>query len=126
MNISSKILAGVTVTDAEIDAALAPSKPFWVSLKFWVDHCDRAPSDTGEAGMCKELRRSKTRALIQGTAEQIDCLRGDAAFYAEGNVDDCPGLVRSARGVLAALPARDDRLERADSSPAAASYGMGF
>jgi hypothetical protein len=53
--------------------------------------------------MAKEISQAGRRVLIEGTADQIECLRSDAEFYAGGNVDDCPELVRSAAATLRAL-----------------------
>ena len=75
----------------------------WVAAKFWDDHCDRCPSDDGEEGICHESQRSGRRVLVEGDARQIETLRSDAAFYAEGNVDDCAQLVRSAQATLLAI-----------------------
>lgn len=75
----------------------------WVPSTFWDDHAERCPSDEGPRGICTEVRQSGRRTLIVGTPEQLECLRSDAGFYAEGNVDDCPALVRSARLTLAAI-----------------------
>jgi len=75
----------------------------WVPLMFWQDHKDRCPSDDGDAGICYEERRTSAQALIYGSWSQIECLRSDAEFYAQGNVDDCAKLVRSAKATLAAI-----------------------
>lgn len=53
--------------------------------------------------MAREVKRAGARVTVEGTPEQLEVLRSDAAFYAEGNVDDCPALVRSARATLVAL-----------------------
>lgn len=76
---------------------------YWVPATFWDDHADRCPSDTGEAGICVEVRRSGRRVLVSGTFEQVDCLKSDAMFYAEGNADDCANIIRSAKRTLSAL-----------------------
>lgn len=75
----------------------------WVPLLFWNDHQERCPSDDGEAGICYEERRTAAQALIYGSWSQIENLRSDARFYADGNVDDCARLVRSAKATLAAI-----------------------
>lgn len=75
----------------------------WVPAKFWDDHSERCPSDTGEAGISKEQERKGRQVLIYGNFDQIECLRSDAEFYAQGNVDDCAALVRSAKATLEAL-----------------------
>lgn len=75
----------------------------WVPSYFWNDHADRCPSDDGEDGMCIEVRSAGNRTLLAGTPKQIETLRSDAAFYAAGNVDDCPQLIRSAKSTLAAI-----------------------
>jgi hypothetical protein len=75
-----------------------------VPAKFWDDHCARCPCDGDpDIAMAREVSRSGARVLIEGTAAQIEILRSDAAFYAEGNVDDCASLVRSAAATLKAL-----------------------
>jgi len=75
-----------------------------VPASFWLDHCDRCPCDGDpEAAMAREVSTHGSRVMIAGTPAQIEVLRSDAQFYAEGNVDDCPGLVRSARATLAAI-----------------------
>lgn len=78
----------------------------WVPAMFWDDHSERAPCDGDpETAMAREVRRAGRRVLIEGDAQQLECLRSDAAFYAGGNVDDCAGLVRSAAATLRALEA---------------------
>mgnify|MGYP000668049948 FL=1 len=42
-------------------------------------------------------------AHVMANDEQLENLRADAAFYAEGNVDGCPALVRSAKATLEAI-----------------------
>lgn len=76
-----------------------------VPLAFWLDHADRCPCDDPETDMCTEIRTAGSRALIEGTTAQVEVLRSDAAFYADGNVDDCAGLIRSAKATLAAIAA---------------------
>lgn len=75
----------------------------WVPAKFWDDHSERCPTDNGEKGLCVEEKRAGSRVLIYGSAAQYANLRGDAEFYAQGNVDDCAALVRSAKATVAAL-----------------------
>lgn len=79
------------------------TKQIWVPASFWSDHSDRCPCDDPQSEMAAEVRTSGKRTLIKGTARQIEILRSDAQFYAEGNVDDCAGLVRSARATLQAI-----------------------
>ena len=75
-----------------------------VPAKFWDDHCDRCPCDGDPSiAMAQEVSRSGNRVTITGTPSQIEVLRSDAAFYADGNVDDCASLVRSAAATLKAL-----------------------
>lgn len=83
-----------------------PGNPQMLALvpaKFWHDHVDRF----GEGGQtCSRDPRSKTAGRvvrIYGTLAQLDFLRKDAKFYADGNVDDCDALVRSARATVTAL-----------------------
>lgn len=74
-----------------------------VPAMFWNDHAERCPSDKGQEGICREVQEMGRRVRIVGTPEQIEALRSDAAFYAGDNVDDCPGLQRSARATLEAI-----------------------
>jgi len=76
----------------------------YVPAKFWDDHCERCPCDGDpESAMCREVRRSGARVFLHGNAAQIECLRSDAEFYAEGNVDDCGPIVASAKRTLEAI-----------------------
>lgn len=75
-----------------------------VPAYFWEDHSERCPCDD-PADMATEIREAGGRMLIEATPRQLATLRSDAAFYAEGNVDGCPALVRSARATLAAIAA---------------------
>lgn len=73
-----------------------------VPALFWLDHEERQPCDRPE--QIAELQSIQGRtAFVMANAEQVACLRGDAEFYAQGNVDGCPGLVRSARATLEVL-----------------------
>lgn len=81
-------------------------KQVYVPAMFWDDHCDRCPCDGDpDLVMAKEVRRSGSRVLIEGTPEQLEVLRSDAAFYADRwGPDECPpGLKRSAAATLKAL-----------------------
>lgn len=75
---------------------------FWVPATFWDDHADRAPSDLGQAGICREDRRAGQRVRIAGKAEQVECLRSDAKFYCDRDgPDQCPRSIKdSARRTL--------------------------
>jgi len=79
---------------------------FWVPATFWDDHTDRCPcnGDPREA-MATEVKRSGNRVLIDGNDRQIDCLRRDAAYYADAEgPDECPtNIKRSAVAMLRAL-----------------------
>lgn len=78
----------------------------WVPAKFWDDHSDRCPCDGDpELEMATEIRRSGNRVLIEGSAQQIEVLRSDAAFYADRwGPDELPlGLKRSAIATVKAL-----------------------
>ena len=77
----------------------------WVPASFWSDHADRCPCDDPETEMATEVRDAGRRVLIEATPKQLEVLRSDAEFYAEGNVDDCAALVRSAQATLAAIAA---------------------
>lgn len=79
-----------------------------VPAKYWDDYSDRAPVDSAEQ-MAVEVSRTKAgRVLIDGTAEQLRCLHGDAKFYAEGNTDYAPAAVlRGAKAVAEKLSSID-------------------
>jgi hypothetical protein len=73
-----------------------------VPALFWLDHEERNPCDRPE--QMAELAGIHGRiAHVMANAEQLECLRSDAAFYAGGNVDDCASLVRSAKATLDAI-----------------------
>lgn len=74
----------------------------YVPRTFWDDFQDRAPVDE-EAHMPEKLAPFGKRILISANPVQLAALKSDATFYAEGNVDDCVRLVRSARLTLAAI-----------------------
>jgi hypothetical protein len=77
-------------------------KVYRVPALFWLDHEDRSPCDRPE--QMAELMTIQNRvAFIMANAEQLECLRSDAAFYAGDNVDDCRSIQRSARATLAAI-----------------------
>ena len=79
-------------------------KQYKVPAKFWDDFSERCPCDGDPAvEMPNEVSRSGNRVLIEGTDRQIEWLRSDAAFYAQGNVDDCASLCRSAAATVRAL-----------------------
>ena len=69
---------------------------------FFLDHEERSPCDRPEqmAGLSSVQGRI---AYVMANDEQLENLRADAAFYAEGNVDGCAGLVRSAKATLEAI-----------------------
>lgn len=73
-----------------------------VPASFWDDHSDRCPADD-ENEMCVEVARKGRRVTIECDDRQLETLRSDAAFYAEGNVDDAARLVQSAKATLAAI-----------------------
>lgn len=75
---------------------------YLVPALFWLDHEERNPCDKPEQ-MAKLLSIQNRQAHIAATPEQLETLRSDAAFYAEGNVDGVPHLVRSAKATLAAI-----------------------
>jgi hypothetical protein len=78
----------------------------YVPALFWADHSERCPCDGDpDKAMARELRQAGRRALIEGTPEQIECLRSDAAFYCDpAGPDEAPAnIVRSARATLAAI-----------------------
>lgn len=81
-------------------------KQYKVPAKFWDDHCDRMPCD-GDPDECMahEVSRSGSRVVIEGTPEQIECLRMDAAFYCSKWGPDRlpPGLKTSAAATLKVL-----------------------
>lgn len=76
----------------------------WVPSTFWDDHSERCPCDGDpDSEMAWEVRRAGKRVLINGTPDQIEVLRSDAEFYADGNVDECTRLVRSAAATIRAI-----------------------
>lgn len=80
-----------------------------IGSRFWDDHCDRCPCDGDpELAMANEVGRSGSRVTIEGSPEQIETLRSDAAFYSDRwGPDECPpGLKRSAAATLKAINAR--------------------
>jgi hypothetical protein len=83
-----------------------------VPADFWYDYADRSPVDRPDQ-MAEFIRPCGRSVYIVATAEQIECLRADAAWYADGNVDECARLVRSARATLSAI-ARQSVREAAD------------
>ncbi len=69
---------------------------------FFLDHADRHPCDHPEQmAVLQEVRGRVAHVLANEL--QLENLHADAAFYAQGNVDDCRGLVRSAQATLAAI-----------------------
>ena len=80
-------------------------RTYIVPALFWLDHEDRSPCDRPEQ-MAELNYIQHRRAFIFATDEQIECLRSDATFYADGNVDDCPSLIRSAKATLVAIAQR--------------------
>ena len=78
-----------------------------VPTNFWDDHRDRCPSDDGDSGLATEISRAGTRVTVRGTRAQIECLRSDAAYYADPEtMDECPRYLRaSASRTLAAVDA---------------------
>jgi hypothetical protein len=78
----------------------------YVPALFWDDHSERCPCDGDpDFAMASEVRRAGKRVLIEGNAAQIECLRSDAAFYADpSGPDECPrNIINSARATLAAI-----------------------
>ena len=74
-----------------------------LSPTYWDDYADRCPVDNDATDMCHELLRSRTGVLVECDERQLGYLKSDAAFYAEGNVDDAPQIVRAAKSALAAI-----------------------
>lgn len=85
-------------------SAQTPSEQrlYKVPALFWLDHADRCPCDRPEQ-MADEISIQNRIAFVMANAEQLECLRSDAAFYAGDNVDDCRSIQRSARATLAAI-----------------------
>ena len=79
------------------------TRTYRVPAKFWHDHDERSPCDRPEQMATLISTAGRSQVAIQANAEQLECLRSDAAFYAEGNVDDCASLVRSAKATLEAI-----------------------
>jgi hypothetical protein len=81
---------------------MSEQRVYKVPALFWLDHEDRSPCDRPE--QMAELQSIQGRvAYIMANAEQLECLRSDAEFYAGDNVDDCKSIQRSARATLEAL-----------------------
>jgi hypothetical protein len=77
-----------------------------VPATFWDDHADRCPCDGDpELAMAREVKRSGNRVTVEGTPEQIEVLRSDAAFYCDqwGPDESVASLKRSARATLVAI-----------------------
>lgn len=67
---------------------------------YWDDYSDRQAVDEPDQ-MAIELHRAGSRVTISVTAVQLNYLREDAKFYAEGNTDDTPAsVIRGAKRVL--------------------------
>jgi hypothetical protein len=69
---------------------------------FFLDHEDRSPCDRPEQ-MAELMSIHNRIAFVMANDEQLENLRSDAEFYAEGNVDGCLSLVRSAKATLEAI-----------------------
>jgi hypothetical protein len=75
---------------------------------FVLDHEERRPCDQPEQmAVLQEVRGCVAHVLAN--EQQLENLRGDAEFYAQGNVDDCQSLVRSAKATLAAIERQRQR-----------------
>jgi hypothetical protein len=83
----------------------------WVPALFWEDHADRCPSDTGDAGIAREVSTARNRVKINGTPAQLQTLYDDAVFYAgDDGPDECPAnLKRSAKRCVEILDAFAER-----------------
>lgn len=67
---------------------------------YWEDYSERHPVER-PSQMAIEVRRAGNRVTIEANAEQLECLHGDAAFYAEGNTDGTwPAVIRGAKRVV--------------------------
>jgi hypothetical protein len=78
------------------------AKIFRVPALFWFDYLERAPVDS-EGQMAEQLAVHGKVVSIIANEEQLTYLRNDAQFYADGNVDDCARIVKSAKATLKAL-----------------------
>lgn len=63
-----------------------------VPARYWDDYSERSPVDS-PAQLATEVRRAGSRVTIEANAEQLQYLKGDADFYAQGNTDDTPAAV---------------------------------
>ena len=65
-----------------------------VPASYWDDFSDRCPVDL-PSQMPVELGRQGRRVKLGLNAEQLEFLRSDAEFYAQGNTDYSPRAVVS-------------------------------
>jgi len=87
-----------------LEASGAPMKVYQLPKLFVLDHLDRAPCDDPDQ-MAELVWARGPIACIKATDGQLDNLLSDAKFYADGNVDGCCVLVRSARSVVQRIKA---------------------
>lgn len=71
-----------------------------VPARYWDDYSERCAVDE-PCQMAVEISRSGNRVTIEADNIQLVYLKGDAAFYAEGNTDDTPpAVVKGAKRVV--------------------------
>jgi hypothetical protein len=80
----------------------AEQRLYRIPALFWFDHSERCPCDS-EDQMAELVSVQGRVAFVMANAVQIETLRSDAAFYAEGNADGVQHLVRSAKATLESI-----------------------
>lgn len=71
-----------------------------IPASYWDDYSERQAVDE-PAQMAVEIKRAGNRVTIEADAIQLQYLKGDAEFYAQGNTDDAPpAVLRGAKRVV--------------------------
>lgn len=63
-----------------------------IPATYWDDYSERQAVDE-PSQMAVEVKRAGSRVTIEADAIQLQYLKSDADFYAEGNTDDTPSAV---------------------------------
>ncbi|SFF32516.1 hypothetical protein [Paracidovorax wautersii] len=63
-----------------------------IPATYWDDYSERQAVDE-ESQMAVEVKRAGSRVTIEADAIQLQYLKDDAEFYAQGNTDDTPAAV---------------------------------
>lgn len=83
----------------------APVFRLTIPAIYALDFLERAPCDSPEE-MPEEISSTFRTVTVECNAAQLACLKGDAAFYAEGNTDDTSrAIVRGAKRTLEIIAA---------------------